>query len=642
MNTRNRLQAVIAVLALIFAQVGAARVELVAAVIKKPPEEQAKTKSAPDTQEKKPGSATGKKAKDVDPGLATENERDPRVFMREQALHTLRYIVSEADGIEDIKDQIHVKCRAAAALWDDDIERARKEFLSMPEIIEAYRSESLKPEHLRSLREILWRELLQEAFRCDRRLASRLQKVKAEKDRERDTVRSGDQAGRRAPADDAFKADMLARMAMEVLEENAARAFELVKESIDTGVGSPLIANLLIPLRMALGSQTVDPQLHRYLVLQLQRPSISAASVNVLAAYIFPDLQMGAAKTQSTATPAVAGSMIRLFCDLTLVVLAQVTKRLENLTAPSAANAVQLLSNQSYTAALRLKPKFAQYAPDRVEPLSSLIQQLGARLQPKEREVSDAINEPQQGVSEFLKRAEEESTSSARDIHYSQAAAVALAAGDYDAAEGIVGRITGPDLKRALYQQISQGLVQAHVKRGELDDALASAERLEPAERGVALSVIGAAAATTGDIVRARSILAWAEQVMGQMENSVEKVNKLVHLGNTYQRIEPEKAFEVLAAAIFAANRAFDTSGKAVKISATGAAGTVTLPDENVRVTGLFSLDSLFQQLATRDYIRATAQAETLERRELRLSARLAVARGILSSERRAGSGKPK
>jgi hypothetical protein len=554
---------------------------------------------------------------------------------KEQALQIINSVIWESDKIEDIKDQVYIKGRAAGLLWNENREKAQAEFLKVAEIIEGFTSDKFTAEQIKWMRDRLWQELIQEAFRHDRNLAERLQGLKASKEKERNQQRGeANDSMIDILKERAARADVLAQMAMEALQQhNPRQACSLLKESLATGIASPAIANLLVPLKNSLGRSQVDPLFEQYLLLLTQRPTLPVSLFSPLMVYIFPDLQAGAGKKAAAEVEA-APHIVQEFFALLLATLSQLSKRLES--SEVSAQSIQMVSTQAYALALWIQPKIAQYAPDKLEQFASIIEQIGQKLPSQQRQhVQISIGSRSDAdITDMIRLAEKEMLESRRNIYYARAAQLALASGNYKVALELVDKINDVDLRRKLEQEVSFAIVSVYIQEGSFEDAISTAQRLDASPRASALALIARAIAAKGELLRAKSLLAIAEQAALRLDDSIEKVLKLTEICSAYLTIEPEQAFNLLSAIVISANKSFDNDGKAVRMSAAEPDSKIKLPDADVAVSRLVYFDEIFESLAARDYLRAATLAQMLARAELRLSAQLAVCRGIIKSGR--------
>lgn len=581
---------------------------------------------------KKPDVESAKAAKD---GQAESWPGEELLSLwRKQALYDITFIMSEADKVEGIRDSVYIKSRACKILWDRDLEAVRAEFLRTAEAIENYTSDELTPQQLKWLRHDLWAELIKEAVRHDTAFASKLEKLKAEKEKQRIT----DQPAEAKVISDGqwFKADMLAQLAAEALQDgDPKQALTWVKESLSVGAPVMKLANLMIPLRTSLGAAEVDPVFEGFLKLMVMAPRPTPVSLNVLAVYAFPDLQAGLDRRE--ARTAVRPAVVQMFVATALAVLTESLKAVEALSPKVSPKEANVLKSQAYAVAARLQPRLEQYAtPDQAKHLNSIVAGLGERLGREQRQSVDSFIQPQPEPSKLLESAEKEYNPYKRDGYYQGAVTAALRAGDHATALDIASRIYDPQMRQFIEREINLAAVYREIGKGNFHEALTAARRLMWPERVSALSQIAQAVAEKGDKDWAMTTLLEAEYAAEKMDNSLDKSARLGDVARAYLAIEPERAFEVLSTIVSSANGAFDIDGKSIRVRS-DAGESFRLPNNEVRVAGLLNVDHIFEVLAGRDYMRANLIAQSLTRRELRLNAQLAVCRGILKSEKRNG-----
>lgn len=581
------------------------------------------------TQDKAAGSPAARKK---------EQQELTRAIWKEQALQILPSVTSEAEKIEDIRERLHIIGRAAAILWTQDQERAQAELLKVADAIDAHRPYDLKPEQLKPMRERLWGDLLQQAVRLDRDLAARLQQIKAKKDPDfeppdawGDEKRAEQQQRNRL-----LQANTLAQMAGEALgQKKTDQALELARQSLNTGVASHHLADILIPLKMAAGVE-VDGLFDTYLNLLLQKPNLPPLKLNLLAVYAFPDMQMGFAKNVGEQTPPPSPKAVQKFLDVALLCLKASAASLDASTGNNQNQyAYVMLFNQTYALATRLLPKFAAYAPpDKVEALQSIAGQLGEQIPPAQRRSMEVMLQPPRDWSQMLEAAGRENDSNVRDTYYGQAALMAAAAGDSRSAQDTLEKISNSALRQSIEPQLLTVLIYTYTNQGSFAEALAAAQRLKPQEQYGALVSIARAMVAKGDRAGGMEILEKLRRTTEQADNDLEKIQRLTDLTRIYLTLAPESVFDLLKPITSSANEVLGPNGNRIVWSVREPNNYIQVPNPQLRIPAIFNLDDLFEKLARQDFFRAHDAARSLVRPELRLNAQLAVLRSALGSDK--------
>jgi hypothetical protein len=586
------------------------------------------------------------KQKETKPEAAKKGEsegRDERSAWREQALQALTSIIEEADKVEDFRDRVRLKARAAGLLCKQNEPGTRRQFRILLVSISHYHPQGKTSEEAHWLQTQLRQEVIQEAMRCDPQFADELARSVVEKPEDADQ-----EDKQRAAADPQVelkerseRAERWASLALQAFPEDPERAVKLAEKSLDEAVVVPSLLNLFIPLRMSLGAERSNPLFERALTYLVRNPSLSTFQLQLLAVYIFPDLQLGRLPSETPVAPVVAPRVIHQFLNLALSVLAHTTSWLEQQGA-SGSSEQQQVSAHAYFLSQQLRAKFEEFGTaEAVVSLNALADQLGKNLSAGDRRMVEANANPQASVGSLLNLAKAEKDPRHRDAYYAQAAISAYSSGDYNGAVRITEKIENLEVRRTVEQQIKRVLVSALVERGQFDDAIKYAREFEsPAERAVMLNLVARALAKKEDgRTRAEPLLIEAEQAAVKADDSVEKAQALLWITETYGQIESARAYAALSQAVKSINNAFDEKGNPKFLTVLPAGQRQNFARQQVRATDLFRLDSLFQQLAQRDFMTTTSIAQGLKRLELRLAAQLAACRGVVAmDEKKAAS----
>ncbi len=568
------------------------------------------------------------------PEISEPSEED-QTAQRELALQTLNAIIPEIDKIKDFRERVRLKARAAGLLWNEREAQARLQFQQLLRSIAQYQLEGEESNVVKWRRNQLRQEVIQEAMRYDREFAEELAKWRAEKDEETDR-----EEAETPPADPkadlkerAARADRLVALALQTFSENPERALKLADESLAEGVVSPQLLNLLIPLKMSLGANRTNPLFERVLTLLLQNPYLTTFQLQILAVYIFPDLQLGNLPSEKLAVPVVAASQIHQFFDLMLRILKRTARWLEQMSSSMPAETREQLSQHAYFLARQVQPKLERYGtPDAVVALNALIDQLGRPLTQEQRQMIEANANPRANIAKILDLAKQETEPSRRDAYYAQAAMSAYGSGDYHNALKIAERIEDREQRQHLVQQIKQLLVQVFTERGEFNAAARYARELEPlSQRAWGLNWVARALAKKEDRLRAVPLLVEAEHTARKLGDSVEKAQVMLWITETHVQLESLRAFELLSHAVKSINRAFDEKGRP-RFSLASPVGSVRpSARRKIQATNLFRFEPLFPKLAREDFTRVIGIAQELDRPELRLTAQLIACRAILA-----------
>ena len=557
---------------------------------------------------------------------------------REQALQTLRGLIPMIEDVEDIRDRVRLKARAAGLLWSHDHPQARLQLQQLLATIDEYPFEGKKDEDAKMMKEQLRREVILEVTRYDRQFAEELahrasqgsEEATSQPEKHPTThAATGPDQQRAIERERYQRAIRLAALAHQSMPDDPERALKLAEESMAEGIVTFQIFPLLIPLKRALGTDRVNPLFERTLALLLEHPRLTTRELQLLAVYIFPDLQLGNMPGSSEVTPAVSLPLIRRFLELTLMTF---TRTQQHLALVSKERRQRLVMH-AYFLTQQLRPKFEQYgSPEAITALISISDQLAALLTEEQRRVIEANAQPQANVAKMLELAERATDSKKRDAYRAQAAMSAYASGDYVNALNIAKRIENREMRTQVEQQIKKLLTQVFAERGEFDAALKYARELsDPAERASMLNMVARIWVQKEKGAFVMPILVEAEQIVAELPDSVEKARVMLWITKTHILGESGRAFQALAKAVESINRAFDEKGRP-KYRRRSRSRRAGRSNEFIpRVTDLFRLEPIFRRLGRQDFGRTVTIALELKWQALRLLAELAACEGALA-----------
>jgi hypothetical protein len=221
-----------------------------------------------------------------------------------------------------------------------------------------------------------------------------------------------------------------------------------------------------------------------------------------------------------------------------------------------------------------------------------------------------------------------------REQLYRAAVYKALAEGAGERARQIVAEHFENAQQRAqLLREIDQQLFWRAANAGDVEQARAVIGRLaRPEERAGLLVYLARAVAGRGDKEGAARLLeeAWGE-IGGRARNQQQFASQL-EAAQVFAAVAPERAFEIVEASISQLNDLLDAASKLDGF------GQQAFEQDELKAAGGYAWNSMINQcgvvlaaLARDDFDRAVSTSDHFQRAEARLTARLAVARGVLA-----------
>lgn len=230
-----------------------------------------------------------------------------------------------------------------------------------------------------------------------------------------------------------------------------------------------------------------------------------------------------------------------------------------------------------------------------------------------------------------------------RDNLYQQVAHKALAAGDTARARQIVTEHVSPNQRQQVLTNIDQQAIRMAASNGKIEEALRGISNLRtPRERAMMLSQIVSQIGPGQKRTVALSLLEQARNLAGTSARaeSQEQMMALLEVARGFARYDPKRAFEVveplidqfneMAAAAQVLNGFGQDFYEEGELAMQNGSSIANFGNQLIQTLGI---------LATANFDRAKAGAERLERPEIRLIAKLAIAQQAIGVDdgRRSG-----
>jgi len=610
---------------------------------------------APAPERKAPQSAHKEKRK-----IPKGEEPNPLALQRRTiAISLLTSLADEARSFQNQTLRARVQARAADALWDSDVEKARALFRRAWDAADTADKEAFRryeeqrksaardanqyiqsPPELRS-------EILRLSAKRDRALSEEFL-VQLTDDTNRET--SGLDSDNVNPAtlktadpeDPPFALAQRLQLASRLLEEgDIGRALQFADPALDRVTTRGIF--FLSALREK-DQAAADQRFATMLARTAADPTSDAVGVSVLSSYVFtPFLYIivrGNGQNHSSqqrdriVAPNIAPELRSAF-------LRGATQILLRPPQPPDQDRTVAGRRGLYFMIARILPLLEQYAPElapelRVQ-LSSIAPDASEDLRTgRDRLLTRGLvpeDQTRDEGRESLDRAERVTDAAERDLLYARAALVAARKGEITARD-LVDKIADSDLRKRARAHVDFTLVSRAIDKKDAQEAmrfLPTAE-LTHIQRAWALLEVARLLKKT-DANRAVEVLNEAATVGRRISGSDgDHARALVGVASQMYDIDRGRVWEALAEAVKAANSASEFSGEDAQISARFAMGRGASTTNNTVEN--FDLDGIFGLLAKEDIYRAVELARGFTADAPRAIATLAVARSVLETKK--------
>ena len=297
-------------------------------------------------------------------------------------------------------------------------------------------------------------------------------------------------------------------------------------------------------------------------------------------------------------------------------------------------------SPPDFTVARLLLPYFEQYMPDKATILRPRVEEAVRVAAASVRERGETGRTA--GLlttQEMVEAAETSMRPEQREGTYFQAAMRAAQAGQIDQAKDIANKITNTQTRSAVESHIRRmedqkrsEAVRDALSRGDFDAAYRLISEHSDLRRRIGeLGNLAMALLTKKENARAVQMIAEAQQLFPNMENSIDTVYDQLRLAGIVARLDVDRGFEDLSQTVVSINKA-KLASRWSKIEK-GPEGTWVRKDNGVGGLG-FAFDAGLATFGRIDFNRALQAARGLEMKEASVLAQLAVCRAVLGNRR--------
>lgn len=593
-------------------------------------------------------------------------ESDPLELQRRTvAISLLTSLADEARSYQDQTLRARVQARAADALWNSDVEKARTLFrrawdsaeMADKEAWQRYTEERQmqskergggrfiqQPPELRS-------EVLRLAAKRDKDLAEEFFGQLREDTNQDASLPLSNTANPILPATpdpENPPADITQRLvlARQLLEEgDIGRALQIAEKALDRVTTRGIF--FLCALREK-DEAAADQRFANMLAHTVADPASDAVGVSVLSTYVFTPFMYiivrgnGQNHTSQEREPIVAP---KISPELRLAFLRGATQILLRPLQPPDQDRTVAGRRGLYFVIARLLPLFDQYAPDLAPELRVQLASLGTDVPDDLRTGRNRLltrglvpeDQVRDEGRESLERAERVADAAERDQWYARAAQLAARKGDASARD-LVDKIADSDLRQRARAHVDFILVTRAIEKKDPQEAmrLLRAAELTNIQRVWALLEVARMLKKT-DATQAVEMLNEAATVGRRIGGSdVERARAMMGVATLMFELDHGRVWEALTEAVKAANSVGGYSGEDSQVSQRFSSGRGT-STTNFTVQQ-FDVEGLFRSLAKEDLYRSIEMARGFTADTPRAIATLAVARSVLETKKDATS----
>jgi hypothetical protein len=570
-----------------------------------------------------------------------ENEDQAEAIEREiqQALQSLYQASVTAKDLPDPIFRIRSYTAIAEAVWEHDRSVAANLFrTAFEETTKVSKPErprgsppsmggSRSPEELRQ-------EVITRVSKHDPALAIELSKsIEPESKNE---TSAGVPTHSTGPTRNPARAGALMNLANSLLEKDPKNAIEAAAATLTDGVTLSLVS--FIGKLSEKDQALADALYNQALRAPFRNIPPSVQELLFLGPYALPGIPLPMSISTGNEPKAIQPARAAQYLSALVEASSLHVERILNPSIATATPPTDGFSNPAglYNLLTTIRPAVMQYIPERASTVDTLLGQLSPRVSQRTREdiqTSESKREqtPEEKISDYLNRADQAKTADERDTLLFRALHQAVQVDKLDAALEIIPKINDLTLRGEASDYVHFRRVKKALENNEVETARRSAAELNNAERiTLAHIAIAKKLAEQKENESALVTLVGAEVKIKRLPTSTEKARSLLQIAAALAPLDPERAFEVLGAAVVALNQSETAiegpTAANFSFRLRGFGTGWKIAEENL----VPMLEGLIKTLTKADPFRAQSAALSLEKPPLRILAQIAFARSQL------------
>jgi len=560
--------------------------------------------------------------------VKTDEQIAGQAELERKALALLDEVVGETPSLKLVENRIRIQASAAEILWPRNQERAREIFNMAANDLSAVTSgiETDDPQYYNLINSITQLRQRMLGVISERDPKSALEFLRATR-LPPPPVQPG--ANFRQPDQELM---LEAQLAHQIAARDPQQALRIAEEVLSRGLSSNLMP-LLDQLR------TRDPEgaarLTAGIVKKLRTANLAVdyEAVNIVNHLLISTRTAENATTANgqTTIPASQNNSRRLQLD-------EATRRdLVNLVVNAAVNSTGSSRRGNMTGLLstvrQLMPEVERYAPAQAAAMRRRLEGVERRAEGNPRELRQVL---ETGTPEAMIEAAAKAAPEMRQQLYRTAAWKAFNDGNPDRARQIINNnIDGTRQREQMLKELDQQMFWRAISEGKIEQAQAFLARIKSVEERVGMLLqLARVTSGKGNKEAAVGFLDEAWNLTGGRAKGHTQFAMQLQLAHTYAALAPPRAFEIIEASVTHLNELVAAA------AILDGFGQDAFTQDELRGQDGYLWASIAMQvnetlaaLAPVDFDHARAAADRLQRPELRLPARLAVARGVFPGE---------
>ncbi|HEV2802633.1 MAG TPA: hypothetical protein VGW12_19330 [Pyrinomonadaceae bacterium] len=282
----------------------------------------------------------------------------------------------------------------------------------------------------------------------------------------------------------------------------------------------------------------------------------------------------------------------------------------------------------------QLMPEVERYAPAQAAGVRRRLEGYERRVEGSPREYRQLL---ETGTTDALVEAAAKATPEMRHHLYRSAAWKALNDGNPERARQIISNnIEGKHQREQMLKELEQQMFWRAATEGKLEQAQALLARIKSADERVGMLLqLSRLTAAKGNKKAATALLDEAWNLVGGRARGQSQFFVQLQMAESYAHLAPTRGFEIVEANVMHLN---ELVAAALLLEGFGqeafAQDELKGQDSTQWGSLAFQCNEALAALASADFERARAAADRFQRLELRLPARLAIARGILLKDK--------
>jgi hypothetical protein len=570
------------------------------------------------------------------PAVNADEQAAAQAELERKALALLDEVVAETTSLKLVENRIRLQASAAEIIWPRNQERAREIFNAaandLSAAIAAIETDDQQYYNLTNAISQLRQSMLVIIADRDPKLALeflRATRLPPAPVQPNQNYRPVDQ-----------ELMLEAQLAQQIAARDPQQALRIAEEVLSRGLSTNLIS-LLDQLR------TRDPEGAARLTASIARKLRTANfavdnEATVIASYLLVSTRPpeNANGQQQTTVAANQNNARRLQLDE--AARRDLVNLLVNAATAAAGNARQSGNTGGLLSAVRqLMPEVERYAPAQAAGVRRRLEGFERRAEGNPREFRQVL---ETGTPDAIIEAAAKAAPEMRQQLYRTAAWKAFNEGNPDRAKQIINsNIEGAGAREQMLKELDQQMFWRAASEGKVEQAQAFLARVKsPEERVRMLLQLARITSGKGNAAAAANFLDEASNLMGARAKGHAQFSMQLQLAQTYAQLPSARAFEIIEASITHLN---ELVAAAAVLEGFGQEAFTQdeLRGQQGYLWGALAMqcDETLAALARADFDHALSAADRFQRPELRLPARLAVARAILLKEKERSNLRP-